>query len=124
MTNAATARRENRIRSLTELVQYFDPTQDVHVAHWKALRIKFGELNAAMIVSQDAAQHTLDGDLELTDPGAINTHPGWAKLNRAVIHGSTSRYTIYDFDAGTKVGGRLVPLFTRDQTVPAHEQVD
>lgn len=124
MANATTVKREARIRSLTELVQYFDPNNAVHLAHFKALRARFGELWAAMIVSQDAAQHTLDGELELTDPGSLDTHAGWRKLNRVVIHGSTSRFTVFDFDAETNVGGRIVPLFTRDQTTPLYKQVD
>ena len=124
MANTATVKRETRIRSLTELVQYFDPTNAVHLAHFKSLRDRFGELWAAMIVSQDAARHSLDNALELTDPGSLNTHAGWRKLNRVVVHGSKSAYTVFDFDAETSVGGRIVPLFTRDQTVPAYAQVD
>jgi hypothetical protein len=125
MTSTATAKREQRIRTLTELVQYFDPTNSVHLAHFKTLRERFGELWAAMIVSQDAARDSLGGDrLEVTDPGEINSHAGWSKLNRVVRHGSKSAYTVFDFDAETNVGGRIIPLFTRDQTVPAYEQTD
>lgn len=116
MTAKATVAREARLRSFTDQVQYFDPTNSVHLAHFQALKGRFGEMGAAMLVSQDATQNW-GGKLELTDVGAVETHPGWKRLNRVVRHGSTSRYTIYDFD-----NDRIVPLFTREQTVPAYEQ--
>lgn len=124
----AKAQRDSRLRSLTEMVQHFDPSNGTHLAHYNALKVAFGEMGAAMLVSQDAAQNTgagrlsLVAGLELTDPGAINSHPGWRKLNRIVRHGEVSRYTMFDFDADTQVGGRLIPMFTRDQTVPAYRQ--
>jgi hypothetical protein len=117
----ATAEREARLRSFTNQVRHFDPTNPVHLAHFMALKGRFGEMGAAMLVSQDAAyQETYpnmrDG-LELTDAGHVETHPGWRKLNRVVRHGEKSRYSIYEFD-----NDRIVPLFTRDQTVPAYAQ--
>lgn len=123
--DAKTRERETRIRSLTELVAHFDPTNPVHAAHYNSLKSVFGEMAAAMLVSQDVAQNARRGggmDLELTDPGAIGSHPYWKSQNRVVIHGSVARYTVFDFDAETKAGGRLVPMFTRDQTVPAYAQ--
>jgi hypothetical protein len=129
MTTKAKAQRDSRLRSLTEMVQHFDPSNGTHLAHYNALKVAFGEMGAAMLVSQDAAgslaQGIASGEigyLELTDPGAINSHPGWRKLNRVVRHGEVSRYTMFDFDADTQVGGRLIPMFTRDQTVPAFHQ--
>lgn len=118
----ATAQREARLRSFTDQVSWFNPSDPVHLAHFNALKGRFGEMGAAMLVSQDANASTTDpwrntGELELTDAGAIETHPGWRKHNRVVRHGSKSRYTIYDFD-----NDRIVPLFTRDQTVPAYAQ--
>ena len=124
----ATAGREAKIRSLTDQVGWFDPSNPVHTAHWANLSETFGELAAAMLVSQDAAYAANERDdysaLELTDAGQINTHPGWRKLNRVVKHDSVARYSIFDPKAETKVGGRLVPMFTRDQTVPAYMQED
>lgn len=116
--NQATAAREARLRSLTDQVVYFDPSDRLHLAHFNALRGEFGDLGAAMLVSQDARLH-FNGKLELTDSGHVGTWAGWRQRNRMVRHGETSRYTVYDFDAG-----RIVPLFTRDQTVPAYAQTD
>jgi hypothetical protein len=119
----ATAQREARLRTPTEMVAAFDPSNPIHVAHYNALKGVFGEIGAAMLVSQDAATSGGAG-LELTDPGQINSHAGWRKLNRAVRHGSTSYYTIFDFAADTQVGGRIIAMFTRDQTVPSYTQED
>jgi len=113
--------RDARLRSLTDQVGHFDPSNPIHMAHFTALEKAFGELGAAMLVSQDAATSGGAG-LELTDPGQIASHPGWKALNRVVRHGEVSRYVIFAWDVDTKVGGRLVPLFTRDQTVPAYAQ--
>lgn len=126
MTSKATATREARLRSLTEQVGKFDVTNPVHLAHFLSLKSRFGEMGAAALVAQDAARvadlkasfsSEVGIGLELTDPGMIETHPGWTRFNRVVAHGSTSRYWIYDFE-----GDRIVPLFTRDQTVPAYAQ--
>jgi len=121
--NKATVAREARLRSFTDQVGYFDPSNPVHLAHFQALKGRFGEMGAAMLVSQDAALNTgpgratLENGLRLTDAGEVETHPGWKRHNRVVLHGSESRYSIYDFD-----NDRIVPLFTRDQTVPAYAQ--
>ena len=122
MTAQAKLERDATLRSLTEAVQYFDPSNPVHLAHYNQLKGAFGEMGAACLVSQDAARYADGYDLELTDPGAIASHPGWASRNRAVRHGETAKYTIFDFDADTKVGGRVIRMFTRDQTVPAYMQ--
>lgn len=135
-----TAQRNAKLRSLTEMVASFDPSDPVHFAHFQSLKVAFGEIGAAMLVSQDAARaasaaltsaafsgkgvEEITPTLELTDPGAIGSHPHWRKLNRVVRHGEKARYTMFDFDADTKVGGRLIPMFTRDQTVPAYAQED
>lgn len=117
----ATAERDARLRSFTDQVGYFDPTNPIHLAHFNALKGRFGEMGAAMLVSQDAnlnfPNDSASLGMELTDAGAVETHPGWRRLNRVVRHGSKSRYSIYDFDRD-----RIVPLFTRDQTVPAYAQ--
>ena len=129
MTARTVQERDARLRGLTDQVAYFDPSNPIHMAHFAALEQVFGELGAAMLVSQDAAQAAeilrstgVDGGLVLTDPGQIASHPGWRALNRVVRHGEKSRYVIFAWDAETKAGGRLVPLFTRDQTVPAYAQ--
>lgn len=130
MTARTVLDRDARLRSLTDQVGHFDPSNPVHMAHFAALEPAFGELGAAMLVSQDAAQNTGPGratlvqGLELTDPGEIASHPGWTARNRVVRHGEKSRYVIFDWDAETKAGGRLVPMFTRDQTIPAYRQQD
>lgn len=134
MTTAAQAR-ETKLRTLTDQVGYFDPSNPVHLAHYNALKVVFGEMAAAMLVSQDAARvaqlqnHVIEDfgtvpaeGLELTDPGEIASHPGWKARNRVVRHGEKAHYTIFNFDADTKAGGRVVPMFTRDQTVPAYAQ--
>lgn len=115
-TNARTEARNERLRSLTDEVKHFDPSNPVHLAHFNALREHFGDLNAAMIVSQDAAI-SVDNRLWITDSGEIASWAGWQARNRVVIHGSTSAFTIYDFD-----GNRIIPLFVRNQTVPAYAQ--
>lgn len=120
----AQAQREDKLRSLTDQIRYFDPSNPIHLAHYNALKVEFGEMAAAMLVSQDAALTAQDYQMELTDPGEIASHPGWRALNRVVRHGEKARYTIFDFDADTKAGGRIVRLFTRDQTVPAYAQQD
>ncbi len=125
MTTKQVAAREARLRGLTEQVGRFDPTNPVHLAHFLALKPRFGEMGAAALVAQDVTYATQAAladpgvayGLELTDPGAIETHPGWRKLNRVVRHGEKSHFWIYDFE-----GDRIVPLFTRDQTVPAYAQ--
>lgn len=130
MTTRAALERTAKIRSLTEQVSHFDMSNPVHVAHYNALKPAFGELAAIMLISQDVARSIDEGadwnydesSLELTDPGAIASHPGWRARNRVVRHGETARYTIIDPEADTKVGGRVVPMFTRDQTVPAYAQ--
>lgn len=122
MTTATKQHRDNVLRDLTATVQHFDPSHPRHIAHFNALRPAFGDLGAAALVSQDAARNGTM--LELTDPGAVASHAGWAKLNRVVKHGSKSEYVIFDFDAETKVGGRIVRLFTREQTVPSYMQQD
>jgi hypothetical protein len=156
MIEMTTTSRDARLRSLTDRVAYFDPSNPVHLAHYNALKVEFGEMAAAMLVSQDAAYAVelpewtrgapKEGDrirshatgnvkewrngswsyvhagLELTDPGQIASHPGWKARNRVVRHGEVARYTIFDFDADTKAGGRLVPMFVREQTVPAYAQ--
>lgn len=126
------ATRNATIRSLTDQVGYFDMGNPVHRAHYLALAAEFGELAAIMLVSQDAARaakamdwpsdHNGVTGLELTDPGAIASHPGWKARNRVVRHGAHPRYTIINPDAETQVGGRVIPMFTRDQTVPAYAQ--
>lgn len=123
--NAATARRNEKITSLTEQVAHFDMSNPVHRAHYLALREVFVELAAVMLVSQDVAmnaRHRGGNDLDLTDPGAIASHPGWKARNRVVRHSETARYYIIDPEADTQVGGRLIAMFTRDQTVPAYAQ--
>jgi hypothetical protein len=114
--NKAVVAREARLRSFTDQVSRFDPTNAVHMAHFNALKDRFGELGAAMLVSQDATQNYAD-QLEITDAGEVETHPGWRSRNRVVRHGSKSRYSIYDFE-----NDRIVPLFLREQTVPAYSQ--
>lgn len=119
--------REAQIRRLTKQVENFDMGNPVHRAHYVALAAEYGELAAIMLVSQDVAlnaRHNGGGDLALTDPGEIASHPGWRKRNRVVRHGSVARYSIIDPEADTKVGGRVIPMFTRDQTVPAYTQED
>lgn len=120
MTTAA-ENREATLKSLTDLVGYFNPNDPIQRAHYLALAKEFGQMWAAMLVSQDVAFHG-PSELELTDPGEINTWVGWTKLNRVVRHGEQADYTAFDFEANTKIGGRVVKMFTRDQTVPAYEQ--
>jgi hypothetical protein len=127
MTTTA-AKRDETLRSLTDMVKHFDPSNAVQRAHFLTLAETFGEMWAAMLVSQDVHHAAADpgrfgaGHLELTDAGAINSYVGWTKANRVVRHGSVARYTVFDFEADTKVGGRVVKMFTRDQTVPAYAQ--
>jgi hypothetical protein len=113
---AATARKARVDGVLRDAVEYFEPGNPVHLAHFGALAPVFGDFAAAMIVSQDA-QLNPRGALKVTDPGEISSHPGWAARNRAVVHGEKARYEIYDV-----AKDRIVPLFTRDQTVPAYVQ--
>lgn len=124
--------RNEKIRNLTGQVENFDMSNPVHRAHYVALEAVYGELAAVMLVSQDAARQAYAEDcgvyggtgLELTDPGEIATYIGWTHRNRVVRHGEKAWYYIIDPDAETKVGGQLVAMFTRDQTVPAHTQQD
>lgn len=133
----ATAERNATIQTLTEQVSHFRMDNPTHRAHYLALREEFGELAAIMLVSQDAARvaglarivgaedpEAIGLGLELTDPGAVATYIGWTKRNRVVRHGEESRYWIIDPDADTKVGGRIIAMFTRDQVVPAYAQKD
>jgi hypothetical protein len=132
MTAKATLERNAKIRSLTEQVSQFDMSNPVHVAHYNDLKGVFGELAAIMLISQDVTQAARQGmwpsdhdgvaGLEITDPGAIASHPGWEGRNRAVRHGEVARYFIIDPEADTKVGGRVIAMFTREQTVPAYTQ--
>lgn len=137
MTKAA-AERNATISSLIHQVdQYFRMDNPVHRTHYLALRETYGELAAIMLVSQDAAhaanaarilgvpEDTLarhGQGLELTDPGAIASHPGWKARNRVVRHGETAHYFIVNPEAETKVGGRITGMFTREQTVPVYAQ--
>lgn len=113
--------RETTLRNLTDLVGFFDPNSKVQRAHFLALTKRFGEMWAAMLVSQDVAANG-EHRLELTDPGAVNSWSGWREVNRVVRHGEEARYTVFDFAADTKVGGRLIKMFTRDQTIPGYLQ--
>lgn len=115
MTDTRTARREDRIRSLVGIVPNFNPFNPTHAAHFATLAATLGDLTAAMIVSRDA---DLNGaNLKVTDPGEIGTWAQWKDRNRVVRHGEVSEYSVYDFQ-----NDRIVPLFTRDQTVPVYEQ--
>lgn len=122
--------RDQKVRNLTGQVENFDMSNPIHRAHYVALAAEYGELAAIMLVSQDAANagqglpHFVRAELELTDPGAVATYIGWTHRNRVVRHGEEARYWIIDPEADTKVGGRLVAMFTRDQTVPAYAQTD
>jgi hypothetical protein len=118
---AKTAEREQSLRELTAFVGLFDPNSKVQKAHFQALAKQFGDFWAAMLVGQDVADSGL-GQLQLTDPGEINTWAGWREVNRVVRHGAKARFYVYDFDADTKVGGRVLKMFTRGQTVPAYSQ--
>lgn len=119
MTRAA--EREQSLRDLTAYVGLFDPNDRVQSAHYASLSKRFGSLWAAMLVGQDVADNGLD-QMALTDPGEINSWSGWREQNRVVKHGQKARYYVYDFEADTKVGGRVIKMFTRDQTVPAYAQ--
>lgn len=128
----AEARRYEKVRSLTSLVEHFDMGNPVHRAHYLALRKVYGDLGAIMLVSQDVAEakeaaavsHNpeLANWLALTDPGEIASHPGWRQRNRVVRHGEEARYWIIDPEDETKAGGRITAMFTRAQTVPAFAQ--
>jgi hypothetical protein len=124
-----TVDREELLVELTDLVKHFDFTNRIHLDHWFLLSKEFGETAAMMLVSQDAAWSAAGGIqphevgyMELTDPGEIASWAGWKARNRVVRHGETAKYVIFDAKADTKVGGRVVKMFTRDQTVPAYAQ--